>query len=107
GRGRADETASGGRNVRFELPPDLVDLVRVLEAVGGVRALDAAIVAEERPALVAPEPAQVPGQDAGAVAEVVLDLVQVVPALRPAACVRRHDLHEAAGADRARGARPA
>src|SRR5690606_12156464 len=56
---------------------------------------------EECSALVAAVALEVPGQDARAVAEVVLDVVEVRAALAPATRPCGHDLHEAPCADEA------
>src|SRR5690606_3314902 len=81
-----------------------LDLVGIGVAVGCIGAAHTAVVAEQCATLVAAESLVVVVEDAGAVAQVRIDVVQIGPAPAPLAGPERHDLHQAACADGARRA---
>src|SRR5690606_21308298 len=84
---------------RADRAPDPRHLVRIPEAVGCEGAADAAVVPQQGAPLVAAVRLHEIGEDAGAVADVLLDVVEgarVALAAGPAARVRRHHLHQPA-----------
>src|SRR5690606_11953187 len=78
-----------------------IDVVRVLVTVGRVGTVHAAVVAEQRLIDIALCGLEVPGEDARAVTDVGVHVLEARLAWLPLPAMERHHLHEANRTDRA------